>query len=128
MTSLIDDCAPVRNSKERTTCHHDRGVWIDRVLTENLSPKARLIAFILARYFYKDGQNAFPSLRTIGELAGIRQRSTIIKAIEELVDRGLVVRDRRERKGMPRVYSIAQEGDLNATLAKASASVKEALR
>ncbi len=55
----------------------------------DLSSKARLVLNCLSLHCRKDNDSCFPSLNTIGKEAGI-SRSTVIRAIKELVEVNIV--------------------------------------
>ncbi|HAL28132.1 MAG TPA: hypothetical protein DCP25_15550 [Chloroflexi bacterium] len=63
-----------------------RAVRDDDVLT----PKARLLAFVLSTYMSGDGSRCFPSVRLIKRGMGTTSNATVRNATRELTERGLV--------------------------------------
>lgn len=65
-------------------------MWRDRVLADlRLPPLARVVGYWLADYVNRDTGEAWPSLTTLGERAGISKRYAV-QMVQALVDAGLV--------------------------------------
>lgn len=63
--------------------------WRNRVFEEALSPKAKLVALALAKY-YRQGKECYPSYSVLRDDTGYTNNHTIITAIEELKEAGLI--------------------------------------
>lgn len=63
--------------------------WRNRVFEEALSPKAKLVALALAKY-YRQGKECYPSYSVLRDDTGYTNNHTIITAIEELKKAGLI--------------------------------------
>lgn len=63
--------------------------WRSRVFESNLTPKARLVALALAKY-YRENKECYPSYGTLREDTGYTNNHTIGDAIKELVENGFV--------------------------------------
>lgn len=57
--------------------------WRNSVLEASLTPAAKLVAMVLAM-FYRDGKECYPSVSTIMDFSGYRDKKTVLKAINEL--------------------------------------------
>lgn len=75
-------------------------VWREELLTEEvtLSPKARLVGCVLARFANSNGRSCFPSQRKIADVTGYSIRS-VQRAIHELETGGRVVTKMEPIKG-----------------------------
>lgn len=81
--------------------------WSDIFDNETLSPHAKLVYCCLVKYAGKKGE-CFPSIARIKKKTGLA-RSTVIKAIAELTEKGVVRVTKRESEGsafLSNVYTL----------------------
>ena len=63
--------------------------WRSRIFESDLTPKARLVALALAKY-YRENKECYPSYSTLREDTGYTNNHTIGDAIKELVESGFI--------------------------------------
>ena len=63
--------------------------WRNALFDSSLSPKAKLVALALARY-YRQGKECYPSYSVLREDTGYTNNHTIIDAINELKENGFI--------------------------------------
>lgn len=63
--------------------------WRNALFESSLSPKAKLVALALARY-YRQGKECYPSYSVLREDTGYTNNHTIIDAINELKESGFI--------------------------------------
>ena len=78
--------------------------WRNLVFESDLTPKARLVAFALAKY-YRQGKECYPSFSTLRDDTGYTNNHTIGDAVKELQEAGFI----RVRKGKIRNLSVQSQ-------------------
>lgn len=73
--------------------------WRNLVFESDLTPKARLVAFALAKY-YRQGKECYPSFSTLRDDTGYTNNHTIGDAVKELQEAGFI----RVRKGKSETF------------------------
>lgn len=75
----------------------------NHIFETNISPYAKLIYVALCKYANQDGI-CFPSLKTLSQVTGIKSKHTIIKAINELLQYGMI--EVKKNKYHSNIYQI----------------------
>ena len=71
--------------------------WRDMLMDLEISSKAKLIGFCLAQYYNPKGKT-YPSLPTLENVSGF-SRNTVLRAIRELEDVGIIRREKKIVRG-----------------------------
>jgi hypothetical protein len=84
----------------------DSGTWA------SLSPSARAVYFVLARFAHPDSGLSYPGIKTISTLSGFLKDS-VCKATRELQERGLITKKQGSKRFYFKMtYRILREPDL----------------
>lgn len=96
--------------------HVRRFEW-ERILRRviDLPPSTKLVGLLLATYCNADGSNGRPSLQRLIDVSGT-SKSTVVRALKQLRDVGLIVRvfhgSKAGRRGLADVYRLTVPEDL----------------